>query len=122
MLPARILWPPNSMIRALTTPIRPAAGKTHQRSRRQRLQDVVEQPLHAAAENFLFALFGVIALHHAHAAERFGQPPGDFRGDFRPRAENRANGVERLVDAQCRKTRRIANATAVMTHAGVQIR
>ena len=29
---------------------------------------LIEQPLHAGAKNGLFALFGVIALHNAHAA------------------------------------------------------
>ena len=67
------------------------ARKAHQGGGCERFQDVVEQTLNASAENGFFALFGVIALHDAHAAERFGEPAGNFGGDFWARAENRAN-------------------------------
>ena len=67
------------------------AGKAHQGGGRERFQNVVEQTLDACAENPLFAFLGVIALHDAHAAERFGEPAGHFGGDFGPRAEDGAN-------------------------------
>ena len=82
---------------ALTRPISVAPERLITRRGGERLQHVVQQPLHAAGEYLFFALFGVIALHHAHAAQRFGQPPGDLRGDFGARAENRANRGKRLV-------------------------
>ena len=84
-------------------PISVAPGKTHQRSSRERFQDVVEQSLHAGGKDFFFALLGVVALHDANASERFGQPSGDFGGDFRARAENRANRRERFADAKSRR-------------------
>ena len=49
-----------------------AGGKTHQRCSRERAHDVVEQPAHAHGKGLLLAFFGVVSLHHADAAERFG--------------------------------------------------
>ena len=43
----------------------------------------------ADGENLLLALFGVVTLHHADAAERFGEASYDFGGDFRTGAKNR---------------------------------
>ena len=48
-------------------------------------------------EDFCFARFGVIALDHAHAAERFGEAAGDFGIDFAALAEDGANGFEGLA-------------------------
>jgi hypothetical protein len=66
-------------------------GETHDGRGSQSLQNVVEQALDAAREDLFFAIFRVIALHHAHAAKRFRQPAGDFGVDFWPCAEDRAN-------------------------------
>ena len=41
------------------------------------------------------AILGVITLDHAHAAQRFGQPPGDFGVDLSAFAEDGPNGLER---------------------------
>ena len=76
----------------------PGGGKTHQRSGRKGLQHIVEQTLHASGEDALLTLFGVITLHHANAAKRFGEASGDFRVDFRPCAEYRADGQKGSVD------------------------
>ena len=76
------------------------ARKAHQRGGGERFQNVVEQALDAAGENRLFALFGVIALHDAHAAERFGEAAGDFGVDFRARAEEGANRLEGFAEAE----------------------
>ena len=73
-------------------------GKTHQRSGRERLQNIVQQALHAAGEDPLLTLFGVVTLHHANAAERLGKASRDFRVNFRPCAENRPNRRKRFVD------------------------
>ncbi len=43
--------------------------KAHERGRGQAFQDIGEQPLHSGLEHLFFALFGMIALHHAYAAE-----------------------------------------------------
>ena len=60
-------------------------------------EHVIQQPLHAAREDFRLALLGVIALHHAHAAQRFGEPPGHLRVDLAALAENRADLGEGLL-------------------------
>ena len=53
-----------------------------------------KKPLHAAGKDGGLALFGVIALDDAHAAERFGQAAGDFGVDFAALAEDGADGLE----------------------------
>ena len=68
--------------------------KAHERSRGQAFQNVVEQPLHAALEHRLLARFGMIALDHAHAAQRFGEPSRHFGIDLAALAENRPDGAE----------------------------
>ena len=60
----------------------------------------------------------MIALHHAHAAQRFGEPAGDFGGDFGAGAEDRANGFERLADADAEK-QQDAERHGGHLHAGV---
>ena len=79
-------------------------GKAHEGSRGQALQDVIEQPLHAGLKHLLFALFGMIALHHAHAAQRFGQPSGYLRIDLAAIAENGPDGAESFAQ-NARRTR-----------------
>src|SRR3954465_13886358 len=59
----------------------------------QSLEYVVEQALHPAGEDRLFPAFGVITLHHAHAAERFGQTAGDLSVNLAALAENRTDGT-----------------------------
>ncbi len=82
-----------------------AGGReAHDRGRGEGLQHVFEQTLRAGGENFFLALFGVIALDHANAAQRFGEPAGDFGIDFRTFAKNRADGLERADSARCRKS------------------
>ena len=90
------------------------ARQTHQRGRRDRLQDVVEQPLHSGGEDRFLAIFRVISLHHANAAERFRQAAGDFGGDFRTRSKNGANGLEGLADRRCQKPQLIPKAMLVI--------
>ena len=60
----------------------------------------VEQPLDAAREYGGFALLGVVALDHAHAAQRFGQAPGDFGVDLAALAEDRPDLGEGLATAR----------------------
>ena len=43
--------------------------------------------------------FGVVALDHAHAAQRFGQPAGDFCVNLSPLAEDGTDGLECLTQA-----------------------
>src|SRR5579859_4173734 len=74
--------------------------KAHDRSRRQSLKHIVQQPLRPAREHALLMLLRVIALHHAHAAKRFGQPPGNFRINFGPCSKDWPNRRESLVEKQ----------------------
>ena len=77
----------------------PCGGKTHQRSGCKGFQNIIEQPLNPACEHALFTLLGVVTLHHANAAERFGKAARNFGVDLRPRAENRTNRREGFVDS-----------------------
>ena len=71
--------------------------KRHQRLRRERTDDVLQQPLHAASEDLRFALFGVIALDDADATQRLRQPPCDLRIDLGALAEDWPDGLEGLL-------------------------
>jgi hypothetical protein len=85
--------------------------EAHQRCGREGPQYVIEQPLHAAGEDLGFARFGMIALHHAHAAERFRQPAGHVRVDLAALAENRADlGEGHLHDVGERQDERRGEA------------
>ena len=53
--------------------------------------------MNTTGEDFAFALFCVVALHHPNAAQRFGEPTGDFRIQFRSRPEKRPDGLEGSV-------------------------
>ncbi len=68
--------------------------EAHQGRGGQTLENVIEQPLHAFAEDLFFARFGMVTLHDAHAAERFGETAGDFGVDFASLAENRPDSGE----------------------------
>ena len=69
-------------------------GQAQHRGRGQRLQHVVEQPLHALREHAALARLGVVALHHAHAAQRLGQPSGHLGLDLAALAEDRPERAE----------------------------
>ena len=75
-------------------------AKAHQRDRGERPQDVLQQPLHPARKHGPLALLGVVALHHAHAAQRFGQPPRHLRHDLAALAEDRPDDSERLAQRE----------------------
>jgi hypothetical protein len=47
-----------------------------------------------------FPLLGMIAFHHSHTAERFGEPAGNVGVDFAALPENRPDGPERLTQGQ----------------------
>ena len=66
----------------------------------QRAHYIVENSLHARAEDALLAFFCVIALHHANAAERFRKPAADFGVDLAALAEDRADFLERFIQDQ----------------------
>ncbi len=78
----------------------PRRGETHERCRGQCLQYIVEQALHAMGEHSFFTLLRVIPLHHAHAAQGFREPPGDFSGNFGPCAKNGTDCRKRFADAE----------------------
>ena len=69
--------------------------KTHQRRRGERLHNVIEQTLNPGGEDRRLAPLRVVALDHAHAAQRFGQPPRNLGVQFAARAEDGADGAER---------------------------
>ena len=58
---------------------------------------------HAGGEHTFLPRLRVIALHHPHAAQRFGEAPGDLRVDLAALAENRPDGGERLLQRERRK-------------------
>ena len=75
-------------------------GKAHQGGGGECLKNVIEQFLDADAEDFLFPFLGVVALDDAHAAERFGEPAGDFGIEFWPRAIHGPDFFERLAEPE----------------------
>ena len=88
---------PRYMTRAPTTPRTTVEESVMQRLRGEGADDVVEQALDAAGKDAGLALFGVVALDDAHAAERFGEAAGDFGVDLAALAEDGADGLEGLL-------------------------
>ena len=72
-------------------------GERHERLRGERADDVLEQAVDAGGKDVGLALFGVIALDDADAAERFGEAAGDLGVDLGALAEDGANGLEGLL-------------------------
>ena len=84
-------------------------GEPHQRSGSKRLRDVVRAGACTPLANTSSSrVFGVVALHYADAAQRFGQPAGDFGGDFAALAEDGPDRSERLLQ-NARRTRAMKN-------------
>ncbi len=79
--------------------------QAHERGRGEGLQNIVEQALDAAGKHLGFARFGMIALHDAHAAERFGEASGDLGVDLAALPENRADFRERLFHHEGKRER-----------------
>ena len=82
---------------ALTTPKQHGRREAHHGGGGERLQNVIEQALHATGEDALFALLGMVALDDANAGQRFGEAAGDFRIEPGARAidgANRADGAD----------------------------
>ena len=79
---------------APTTPRTDGGGERHEGLRGEGADDVLEQALDAAGEDVGLALFGVVALDDADAAERFGEAAGDFGVDLGALAEDGADGLE----------------------------
>ncbi len=69
-------------------------GERHEGLRGERGDDVLEEAVGAGGEDVGLALFGVIALDDADAAERFGEAAGDFGVDLGALAEDGADGLE----------------------------
>ena len=72
-------------------------GRREHAGHGQRLHHVLQQPLDAAGEDVGLALFGVIALDDAHAAQRLRQAAGDFGVDFAALAKDGADGLEAVL-------------------------
>ena len=70
----------------------------------ERLHDVVQQAVHAAGKDAGLALFGVIALDDAHAAQRLGEAAGDLGVDLAALAEDGADDFEGRIAGR-RRTR-----------------
>ena len=96
-VPARIWRVPDEHDDRAHDPEEDRGGEAHDARRGQRLQDVVEEALHAGRERLLLALLGVVALHDADAAERLGEAARDLGVDLRALAEDRPDRPERLV-------------------------
>ena len=103
-VPAMIWRAPRYMITAPTTPSsRSKTGSS--RGRGQASKTLSSRRLHAG-ENTALAIFGVIALHHAYAAKRFGQPAGDFCVNLSAFAEDGPDGAESLAQVRAQKPSR----------------
>ena len=72
--------------------------KAHHRSRGQSSQHIFEQTLHSVCENLLFAIFGVITLDHANAAERLREPARDLGIDLAALAKDRADRPKGFIE------------------------
>ena len=66
----------------------------HERLRRERGDDVIEQALCAGGEDVGLALFGVITLDDADSAKGFRETAGNFGVDLGPFAEDGSDGLE----------------------------
>ena len=60
--------------------------------------------MRALGKDNLFAFFGRVALDHANAAERFGQPAGDLGVDLAPLAKQRPQLAEGVRHAAAEQT------------------
>ena len=69
-------------------------GEGHKGLRGERVDDVLEKAIDAAGKDFGLAVFGVVALDDANAAERFGEAAGDFGVDLGALAEDGADDLE----------------------------
>ncbi len=69
-------------------------GEGHERLRGDGADDVVEQALNASGEDAGLAVFGVVALDDADAAERFGKTAGNLGVDLGAFAEDGTDGLE----------------------------
>ena len=63
----------------------------------QGLHDIVEQAANALGEDTRLAIFGVVSLDDADAAQRFGQPAGDFGVDLAAFAKDGADDPEGVL-------------------------
>ena len=75
-------------------------GEAHERGGGEGAEDVLQQALDAGGEDLVLARLGVVALDHAHAAQRFGEASGDLGVDAAALAEDGADGAEGLLQAQ----------------------
>ena len=74
---------------APTTPISTVAERLiRDMAVRERFMTLSSRRCTPPANTFCFPLLRVIALHHAHAAQRFGEAPGDFGVDLAALAED----------------------------------
>ena len=91
---ARIWRAPRYITVPPTMPISIVAERVISEMAVSELHHVVEQALHAAAEDARLSRFGVVALDHAHAGQRFGEAAGDLGVDLAALAENRPDLAE----------------------------
>ena len=85
----------------MTAPTTPS-NMLAERSCREGPHDVVQQPHDALRKYALLAGFGAITLYDADAAERFGEPAGDFGVDLAALPKNRADGLKSLFQRECK--------------------
>src|SRR6202041_215514 len=76
-----------------------ACRKAHDRGCCESAHHVIEQAANAGGEDCLLALFGMIALDHADATQRFRKPASDLGIDLAALTENRPDRGERFI--QC---------------------
>jgi hypothetical protein len=90
-------------------------GERHEGLRGDGADDVLEETIDAHGEDTGFALFGVIALDDADAAERFGKAAGNLGVDLGAFAEDGPYGLEGLLQDE---TEDDEDAEGQQRHAG----
>ena len=87
-------WAPRYMTRAPTTPRTTVEASDMMDCAVSELMTLARRRWTPAAKTLRFAVFGVVALDDADAAERFGEAAGDFGVDLGALAEDGADGLE----------------------------
>src|SRR5437667_6838633 len=90
-----------------------AGGKTHDRGRGKRAHDVIQQTPRSRGEHRLFTFFRVVALDHAHAAERFCQPSGYLGVDFAALAKNWADRSKSFLQRRPKQSKKVKAITVI---------
>jgi hypothetical protein len=87
-------WPPSHITSADTSPSTVVEAEPSTLVMVSDFITLASKPLHPAGKDEMLAIFGVIALDDAHAAERFRQSARNFGVNLGALAEDWTNGLE----------------------------